>query len=468
MNKPLNLYILNTPHDTWEEYLITEFKRKGLINNAIVQKAAGESKEIFLKLASNGLDGNYKYVPGKIYDRLYDHLFEFMDMYSRVSLNNSGNYNELNIHQHLDHFNLIINYYYSIFTENEIGLFIHNNSPHVGYDFIPNLLAEELGIRTLYMEQSIFPNKFYYYWNFKDYGEFTTSQKLFEHPENIRIENKFEKDIPYMKSVKKDGFNFSSLRSLRLLNNELNQNIFEYSLLKDLFKSNNRGQAYSRYKLKKEYGRNRKMLSNKIDLNQPYVYFGLHLQPEKSTSSWGGKYCDQALALEHLSAILPKDWKIYVKENPKQTYFMRNPEFFRRLERIPNLELVSTGFNTYDLIKNAKVCSTITGTIGWEAITGGKPVIIFGWGVWYKTLPGVYSFSNDLDLEKISAERVDFQELELEFNELTGKLAPGIILNEYYPSIFDEYNVEENNKLVANSLETIIKTEFKYIDHVKE
>ncbi len=463
MNKLSNLYILNTRHDSWEHYLIKDLKEKGIIQNAIIQKAGAESKKLFLNLGSKGLKGEYKFVPSNIYNSLYDHLFEFMDMYSRVSPHNSGNYNELNVHQHLDHFNLIINYYYSVFTENEIDLFIHNNSPHVGYDYIPNLLAEEMGITTLYLEQSSFPNKFFYYWKYKDYGDFETAQPIFESQENIKLENKFEKDIPYMKSVRKEGFNFSSLKSISALNRELNHHLVGYQLLKDFVKPQYRGQAYFRYKLKKKYKQNRRELTSEIDLNQPYVYFGLHLQPEKSTSSWGGRYADQALALEHLSAILPKNWKIYVKENPKQTYFMRNPEFFRRLERIPNLELVSTAFNTYDLIKNSKVCATITGTIGWEAITGGKPAIIFGWGVWYKTLPGVYNFSTDLDLEKISSEEVSFPELQSQFNDLCGKLAPGIVLNEYYPSIYDKYNVEENNIRVSKSIEKIILTKFKNV-----
>ncbi len=98
MKKPLNIFILNTRHDSWEINLIKEFKRKELINTAIVQKTSQESKQIFLNLGSKGLEGNYNFVPNEIYDRLYDQIFIFMDMYSRVSLHNSGNYNEFNIH----------------------------------------------------------------------------------------------------------------------------------------------------------------------------------------------------------------------------------------------------------------------------------------------------------------------------------------------------------------------------------
>lgn len=458
MTKPFNIFIMNTPHDSWENYLIDDLKTKGIINNAIVHKTGQQSKKRFLNLGEKGLEGKYMAVPLEVYERLYQYLPKFIDMYCRVTPFHSGTYSELNFHQYLDHFNLILNYYYSLFIENKIDLFIHNNSPHVGYDYIPNILAEELGIKTLYLEQSIFPNKFYYYWKFEDYGDFETSGKIFE-LEGIKIENKFEKEIPYMnKKFLKGGFKFSKIKNFRTLNNELNSYVPGYQFIKEIIRSEYRGQAHYRYKLKKKYEENLKKLTSSIDLEVPFVYFGLHLQPEKSTSSWGGKYSDHALALEHLSAILPEGWKIYVKENPKQTYFMRNPEFFRRLERIPSLELVSSDFNTYDLIRNSKINATISGSIGWESITGGKPALIFGWGVWYKTLPGVYSFSPDLDLKEISKEKVNFKLLQAKLDELVKKMAPGIILNEYYSSIYDKYDEEENNRTVTKSIEAILKS----------
>lgn len=459
MNKPLNLYILNTPHDNWEDYLINDFRKKGILNNAIVQKTVTASKKKFLNLGSQGLEGDYKPVPVDLYDRLYIHLPKFIDMYSRVNLHNSINYNQFNFHQYLDHFNLMINHYYGLFTENKIDLLIQNNSPHAGYDYIPHILAKEMGIKTLYLAQTTFPNKFFHYWEFEDFGTFKTTKRLFEPQPRIEIENKFEKDLPYMKKNRRDGFKFSNIKNPRSLHEELTKYVPEYQLAKDLSKSDYRGQAYYRYKLRKVYEKNRKNLTKEVNLKEPFVYFALHLQPEKTTSSYGGKYSDQALALEHLSAILPKGWKIYVKENPKQSYFMRNPEFFRRLERISNLVFVSPEYNTYDLIKNAKICATISGTVGWEAITGGKPVIIFG-RAWYKTLAGVHSFTPDLDLKQIGSEEVSFTELQQTFDDLTAKLAPGITLNENYPSYYKDYNVEENNVQVAKSLEKIIRSKF--------
>ena len=461
MNKPLNLYILNTPHDQWEKYLIKYLRERNLVDKAVVQKTVTSSKQKFLNLGKNGLEGNYQHVPIEIYDKLYEHLPTFIDMYSRVNLHNSSNYNEFNFHQYLDHFNLMINYYYDLFVKNEIDLLIQNNSPHAGYDYIPHILAPELDIKTLYLAQTTFPNRFFHYWEFKDFGSFETTEKLFGPQPNYEIENKFEKDLPYMKINRRDGFKFSNIRSVSTLNNELTKYVPGFQLAKDLLKPEYRSQAYYRYSLKKEYELNRKSLTSEVDLENPFIYFALHLQPEKTTSSYGGKYSDQALALEHLSSILPHGWKIYVKENPKQSYFMRNPEFFRRLERIQNLEIVSPTYNTYDLIKNSKICATIAGTVGWEAITGGKPVIIFGWGAWYKTLPGVYTFSPELNLEEISSKEVNFENLQVKFNELTDKLAPGVTLNENYPSYYKDYDVDENDVQVAKSLEKIIRSKFK-------
>ncbi|MFV9482472.1 hypothetical protein ACNI3T_01465 [Christiangramia sp. ASW11-125] len=461
MNKPLNLYILNTPHDQWEKYLIKYLRERNLVDKAVVQKTVTSSKQKFLNLGQNGLEGNYQHVPIEIYDKLYEHLPTFIDMYSRVNLHNSSNYNEFNFHQYLDHFNLMINYYYDLFVKNEIDLLIQNNSPHAGYDYVPHILAPEMDIKTLYLAQTTFPNRFFHYWEFKDFGSFETTEKLFGPQPNYEIENKFEKDLPYMKINRRDGFKFSNIRSVSTLNNELTKYVPGFQLAKDLLKPEYRSQAYYRYSLKKDYELNRKSLTSEVDLENPFIYFALHLQPEKTTSSYGGKYSDQALALEHLSSILPHGWKIYVKENPKQSYFMRNPEFFRRLERIQNLEIVSPTYNTYDLIKNSKICATIAGTVGWEAITGGKPVIIFGWGAWYKTLPGVYTFSPELNLEEISSKEVNFENLQVKFNELTDKLAPGVTLNENYPSYYKEYDVDENDVQVAKSLEKIIRSKFK-------
>ena len=80
--------------------------------------------------------------------------------------------------------------------------------------------------------------------------------------------------------------------------------------------------------------------TQKIDLSQKYIYVPLHNQPEMSTSALGGRYRDQALIIESLARDMPDDWKIFVKENPRQGSYARGPMFFHRLKRIPNLEIM--------------------------------------------------------------------------------------------------------------------------------
>ena len=109
-----------------------------------------------------------------------------------------------------------------------------------------------------------------------------------------------------------------------------------------------------------------------IDFNRKFVYFPLQYQPEMTTSTLGGDFSDQMLAIEHLLRILPDDTWIYVKENPKQTGAMRGPQFFDRLDRIPNLIVLPSYANTFELIDKSEFVATVTGTVGWEAICKGK------------------------------------------------------------------------------------------------
>lgn len=138
------------------------------------------------------------------------------------------------------------------------------------------------------------------------------------------------------------------------------------------------------------------------DLQRPYVYFPLQLQPEMTTSSLGGRYRDQLLALERLAEILPEGHKIYVKENPKQTGKMRSPLFFHRLERIEQVELMPSHANSQTLLAHAVAVANVSGTVGWEAVAAGKPVLCFG-ATWWAEAPGVTRYRPGLSFDQLIA-----------------------------------------------------------------
>ncbi|MBC8342365.1 MAG: capsule biosynthesis protein, partial [Bacteroidetes bacterium] len=192
-----------------------------------------------------------------------------------------------------------------------------------------------------------------------------------------------------------------------------------------------------------------------INLDVPFVYFPLHFQPEKTTSNWGGIYNDQVLALERLSTAIPPDWKIYIKENPKQNGYMRGKWFFERLKSIPNLIMVPIDMNTYELLDKSQFVATVTGTAGWEAITGGKNALIFGWGVWYKSLPGVFQYEEGMDVTKILNNKIDHSQLEKRFGDLYALMADGVIYRGY-ETMIPGFDTRDNIKTVIRSLTRII------------
>tara|TARA_B110000003_G_scaffold29053_1_gene27410 strand:- start:560 stop:2029 length:1470 start_codon:yes stop_codon:yes gene_type:complete len=143
---------------------------------------------------------------------------------------------------------------------------------------------------------------------------------------------------------------------------------------------------------------------SKIDLNEKYVYFGLHYEHERTTNPDGNEYHDQLKAIIKLRSVLDSDIKIFVKEHPSQFmaekgHLGRSPIFYNILKNISGVRVVDTKINTLKLIKNSMFVSTITGTLGLEAAILGKKAIIFA-ETWYSGCPNVFNFSNFTKLSK--------------------------------------------------------------------
>src|SRR5690606_3962518 len=270
-----NVWML-TNYNDWEELVTKKMQEDGLWNKVII------NREDFLE--HEVLD----ILPRELYEQIYSFLPQFMDMISRNSPISQSTYAENNIHDYLNLFNLYINYYYTSFNKENISLFITNRAPHVGFDLIAYLVASVMNLRTIILEQSLFPNRFFIYGDHFDYGRFETSKEIIPH-NYIALEKKHEKNLFYMQN-KKLALRFR-LRNFYVENKYIR-------LLSELFHKANRSQAIYRFQLKKEFEKNKNALVTPISLEDKFIYFALHLQPEKTTSSWGGKYVDQVLALE--------------------------------------------------------------------------------------------------------------------------------------------------------------------------
>ncbi len=134
---------------------------------------------------------------------------------------------------------------------------------------------------------------------------------------------------------------------------------------------------------------NHNLIYNKLavtpDITSKYIYFGLHMQPEKSTQPLGGEYDNQFLCATLLAQSIPDDWNIYIKEHPNQfnprklsNSNYRSKSFYKSLLNIEKVSLVPLSFSSDILISNAQLVATVTGSIGWESLSAGKAVIAFG------------------------------------------------------------------------------------------
>jgi len=141
----------------------------------------------------------------------------------------------------------------------------------------------------------------------------------------------------------------------------------------------------------------------KIELDSlKYLYYPLHYQPEATTLPSGGIYSNQEYLVRILSALIPEDMYLVVKEHP--AYKMsgafddfskyRDLGIYKRLSKLRNVKLIKSSTPTADLIEKSFGVVTITGTVAWEALISNKYCMIFG-KTYYTYLPNSLKCSNE-------------------------------------------------------------------------
>lgn len=137
----------------------------------------------------------------------------------------------------------------------------------------------------------------------------------------------------------------------------------------------------------------------KPDYKEQYVYFPLHFEPEIATMLLAPFYIDQITLIENIAKSLPINFKLYVKEHPMM-FGLRPVSSYERLSKVPNIRLIDPSTPSYELSKNARLVTTITGTSGWEALMFKKPVITFG-RVFYNKLDMVIKIKDMTSLPEL-------------------------------------------------------------------
>lgn len=149
------------------------------------------------------------------------------------------------------------------------------------------------------------------------------------------------------------------------------------------------------------------IVSVRPNLTEKYIYFAMHMQPERTSTPEAGLFEDHLLAIEILARSLPKGWKLYVKENPRQFdrrinslkwKHFRDQSDYEDILKLPNTSIITQDVATKELIDNAQIVATLSGSVGWEAIQAGKPCFVFA-SAWYVSCPSCYLISDVNDAE---------------------------------------------------------------------
>jgi len=199
-------------------------------------------------------------------------------------------------------------------------------------------------------------------------------------------------------------------------------------------------------------------LSN-LPKNKKIILYPLQMQPEANLDVWGNKYRDQAALLQDISKIIPENWILVVKTNPKSKYEMTTA-LLQVIESKENVYALSASIPMKDIFLVSNLIITVTGTIAIEAVLSNKPLALFGQSVVSNTngVEQILKYGQlQLMIEKI--EKNYFQLISLEDKR---KLIHKMFTTSYSGVISDPVSNpkclnEDNLALVENAFLDILK-----------
>jgi len=135
-------------------------------------------------------------------------------------------------------------------------------------------------------------------------------------------------------------------------------------------------------------------------IDNKFIFYAMHYHPEASTSVYAMDSNNELENILRISRLLPKNTYLLVKEHPSQLGCIDN-ETMKRISQIPFVRMYSGGLKASDLIKKSIGVFTCTGTVGFEAILLGKPLIISG-NCFYSKLPNVLNINSINNSDELS------------------------------------------------------------------
>jgi hypothetical protein len=190
-----------------------------------------------------------------------------------------------------------------------------------------------------------------------------------------KFENKFIKVPAYV-----------SAYNIRMVISRLNEHMFE--AFKSLIaRCSGRLDKYSEYDIKfllSQYWRKRRNMLTvpkqwfiKEPPSEPFVFFGLHMQPESSIDVNAPFYANQFDVIEKMARSIPPTYKLLVKLHISDADNYSCKQLWS-LRCLPGVKLVLPNVSSRAFIERSSAIITIAGTMGLEGALLGKPVVVFG------------------------------------------------------------------------------------------
>ncbi len=214
---------------------------------------------------------------------------------------------------------------------------------------------------------------------------------------------KYQNDIietepDYMKSNGLDNVSISKFLNLRITNKVKNlitatfktEHYFDYqvgnplSYIRRSVTLNIKRNIFF-YRSKKFYLKD--AIVKKHSCNDTFYVYPMHYHPESSTSVLAPSFTSELNNIINISNNLPFGTYLYVKDH-KSAIGVQSPDFYKKINALPAVKLVSPNFNIKNLILRSKGVITVNSTAGYEALIIGKPVLLLG-SVFYENFSNV-------------------------------------------------------------------------------
>ena len=182
------------------------------------------------------------------------------------------------------------------------------------------------------------------------------------------------------------------------------------------------------------------------------VYFPLHMEPEITLLQFCSEFNNVFEAIVWLSKALPSNKTLVIKENAK-AFGHRTKFFYKKIRAMGNVVFSSPEISSEQWIQKSNFVVTIAGTVGEEAVSYCKPVIVFGYVQAVNYLPSVFLVKKYEDVrmavEKIISGSVSQTDLETSRAALSAVVLEHSFVLSGYVKQYNSSSLDEERGSIA-------------------